>query len=122
MRKMIFAASIAMMAMASRTTVKKTATTVDVNNAMNSSSTVDLEVSERRVSYTYYAEKNVRRGGLGNVYAAAVKEALKANGNADVLVAPEFETRIKKGVFGKKVKTVIVTGYPATYRNFRVNK
>ena len=99
--------------------VKKTATTVDVNNAMNSSSIVDLEVSERRVSYTYFTEKSVRRGGLDNIYAVAVKEALKENGNAEVLVAPEFETRIRKGMFGRKVKTVIVTGYPAKYKNFR---
>lgn len=121
MRKKIVV-SVAIMAMVSCTTVKKTATTVDVNNALNSTSTVDLEVSGRRISYTYVTEKKIRRGGLSNVYAVAVKEALKENGNADLLVAPEYETNIRKGMFGKKVRFVTVTGYPATYKNFRVNK
>ena len=122
MKKLIVMASVVMMAMASFTTVKKTSTTIDVNNALNSNSTVDLEVSGKRISYTYITEKKIRRGGLKNIYATAVKEALKENGNADVLVAPEYETRIRKGMFGTKVKAVIVSGYPATYQNFRVNK
>lgn len=122
MKKLIVMASVVMMAMASCTTVKKTSTTIDVNNALNSNSTVDLEVSGKRISYTYITEKKIRRGGLKNIYATAVKEALKENGNADVLVAPEYETRIRKGMFGTKVKAVIVSGYPATYQNFRVNK
>ena len=122
MKKLIVMASVVMMAMASCTTVKKTSTTIDVNNALNSISTVDLEVSGKRISYTYITEKKIRRGGLKNIYATAVKEALKENGNADVLVAPEYETRIRKGMFGTKVKAVIVSGYPATYQNFRVNK
>ena len=122
MKKMIFAASIVLMAMTSCTTVKKTATTVDVNNALNSCSTVDLEVSPQRISYTFLPEKKVLRGGLENVYSSAVKEALKENGNADVLVAPEYVTNIKKGLLGKKVKSVVVSGYPAKYKNFRVNK
>ena len=121
MKKLIVMASVVMMAMASCTTVKKTSTTIDVNNALNSNSTVDLEVSGKRISYTYITEKKIRRGGLKNIYATAVKEALKENGNADVLVAPEYETRIRKGMFGTKVKAVIVSGYPATYQNFRVN-
>ena len=122
MKKLIVMASVVMMAMASCTTVKKTSTTIDVNNALNSNSTVDLEVSGKRISYTYITEKKIRRGGLKNIYATAVKEALKENGNADVLVAPEYETRIRKGMFGTKVKAVIVSGYPATYQKFRVNK
>ena len=122
MKKLIVMASVVMMAMASCTTVKKTSTTIDVNNALNSNSTVDLEVSGKRISYTYITEKKIRRSGLKNIYATAVKEALKENGNADVLVAPEYETRIRKGMFGTKVKAVIVSGYPATYQNFRVNK
>ena len=122
MKKLIVMALVVMMAMASCTTVKKTSTTIDVNNALNSNSTVDLEVSGKRISYTYITEKKIRRGGLKNIYATAVKEALKENGNADVLVAPEYETRIRKGMFGTKVKAVIVSGYPATYQNFRVNK
>ena len=122
MKKLIVMASVVMMAMASCTTVKKTSTTIDVNNDLNSNSTVDLEVSGKRISYTYITEKKIRRGGLKNIYATAVKEALKENGNADVLVAPEYETRIRKGMFGTKVKAVIVSGYPATYQNFRVNK
>ena len=121
--KGIFVALASLLLCASCTTLKKTCTTVAVQNVVCTSPTVaDLEVSGKRISYTYITEKKIRRGGLKNIYATAVKEALKENGNADVLVAPEYETRIRKGMFGTKVKAVIVSGYPATYQNFRVNK
>ena len=45
-------------------------------------------------------------------------EALKNAGkNADVLINPQYE--IKKS--GKKIKYVVVTGYPAFYTNIRTH-
>ena len=49
----------------------------------------------------------------------AVREALEANGNAEVLVAPQYTFVRKSGLFGSKIKTVIVSGYPAKYNNFK---
>lgn len=53
---------------------------------------------------------------------AAIQEALSANGNADLLLEPQFVISHKKGPFGifiNKVTSITVTGRPATYTNFR---
>lgn len=60
--------------------------------------------------------KTVVMGGYDNVINTAVREALLANGNADVLVA--LETQIKYDKEGQ-IESVTVTGYPAKYVNFR---
>ena len=53
MKKILFAASVLLVTLSSCTTIKKTATTIDVNNRIESASDVDLEISSRRISYTY---------------------------------------------------------------------
>lgn len=122
MKKILFAASVLLVALLSCTTTRKTATTLDVNNCLESKSNVDLVVSNNRINYTYYTTRSVRKGGSANVYNAAVSEALQRHDNADVLVAPEFETVIRRGLFGKKIKRVEVKGYPAKYQEFRIQK
>ena len=123
MKKFLFVASVLIMTLASCTTTKKTATSMDVNNYVGSKNTVELEVSDTRISYDFYTTKSIRRGGRQNVYDCATAEALMRNGNADVLVAPEYETYIRKGLFGpKKIKRVVVSGFPAKYKNFKIEK
>lgn len=107
------------MTLASCTTMTKTATTVDVNNGLNSASTADLAISQNKISYTHKTKAKERRAGRKNVINSAVSAALQANGEADVLVAPEYTVVKKSGLFGSKIKTVIVTGYPAKYKNFK---
>lgn len=97
------------------TTVKKTSTAQDVCTAVVAGSEADLEVSSKKISFYYKVPKSVRRGGTKSVKATAVAEALKANGNADVLVAPQYDMKIKRG----SIREITVTGYPATYKNFR---
>jgi hypothetical protein len=53
---------------------------------------------------------------LNNVVNNAVTDALKQNGNADVLVHMTYDATLKKR---GKVKKVVVSGYPATYKNFK---
>lgn len=72
----------------------------------------DLDVSENKITYTY---THLNGGGEENAKSCAVSEALKQNGDADVLVAPQYTVRKD----GKKVKSVIVSGYPAKYKNFK---
>ena len=119
MKKGLFFCIVLSAALASCTTVTKTATTVDVNNTLPSNSEVDLEISQNKVNYVYRTTSKERRGGRKNIINSAVQAVLKANGNADVLVAPQYELVKKKGLFGSKIKTVTVTGYPAKYKNFR---
>lgn len=76
----------------------------------------DLVVSPNKITYTYRPTDDVNRGGEANVINTAVRQALEANGRGDVLV--EMQYTLKKS--GKKnVKEVTVSGYPATYKNFR---
>ena len=76
----------------------------------------DLDVAPAKITYFMMPSKTVRDGGYDNVVNSAVREALLANGNADVLVA--LETQVKYGSDGL-VESITVTGYPATYTNFR---
>ena len=111
--KKVFLAFGAALLLASCTTVTKTATTMDVDNHLTSESDVDLVVSNSKITYTHKTTAKERRGGRKNITNTAVREALEANGNAEVLVAPQYTFVRKSGLFGSKIKTVIVSGYPA---------
>ncbi|MDD6778465.1 MAG: hypothetical protein PUD91_05480 [Bacteroidales bacterium] len=121
MKKYIIMLSVAAAMLAtSCSTIEKTATTRAITAPVAAAVTADLEVSPNKITYTYYPTSAVRRGGMQNIKAAAVAEALARNGNADVLIEPQTEIVQKKGFFGGfKVKSITVTGYPATYKNFR---
>lgn len=120
MKKVFLVVAVAALAFTSCTTTMKTASSIEVANQLNSFTKADLEVSDTRITYTFRPEKKERRGGTQNVYNHAVAAALRANGGGDLLVAPQFETRIRTGLFGgRKIKEVTVSGYPAKYKNFR---
>jgi len=76
----------------------------------------DLEVSPAKISYFMMPSKTVINAGYENVINTAVREALIANGNADVLVGMESQVKYDKNGM---VESVTVTGYPAKYVNFR---
>lgn len=122
MKKFLIVAGLATFALTSCTSIKKTATSVDVNNSINETGRVDLVVSPERVTYNFRPAKKERRAGLQNVKNCAIREALRAHGDAEVMVAPEFDIRTRRGLFGKKIKEVTVYGYPAQYANFRQSK
>lgn len=125
MKKFLFSAiaALALFGMSSCSTVKSTSSTLDVEDKIESVGTADLVISDTKIEYTLKPSKAIRRGGEKNAKATAVKEALKANGNADVLIAPQFEIKRTRNMFGySRIKYVKVTGYPATYKNFTVVK
>lgn len=76
----------------------------------------DLEVSPTKITYFMIPSKTVVAAGEENVIKTAVREALLANGNADVLVS--LNTQIKYDATGQP-ESITVTGYPAKYVNFR---
>ena len=76
----------------------------------------DLNISPEKITYFNMPSKTVVKAGMQNVVNTAVREALIANGNADVLVG--LETQIKYNKRGK-IESITVTGYPARYVNFR---
>ena len=103
---------------ASCTTTTKTARTEDIPYSMYTANAADLQVAER-ISYTLTPSKEIRRGGLANCKRAAISEALTQNGNADLLVEPQFVVSVYRGLFKSTVKSITVTGRPAKYVNIR---
>lgn len=89
---------------------------MDVATSLDSRNAVDLVVSPTKISYTYIPTAQDKKTGLNNVVNNAVTDALKQNGNADVLVHMTYDATLKKR---GKVKKVVVSGYPATYKNFK---
>lgn len=87
------------------------ATAVGVATGISSTNVADLEVGERS-SYRYTTTAEDRKAGVDNCKRAAVWNFLKNNGNADVIVSPEFH-------YDTNYNYVEVTGRPAKYKNFR---
>ena len=117
MKKLFFFCA-ATLCLASCSTLSKTATTYDVNTSISSTNNAELVVSTQKVSLEYRPKVAIRRGGSANCKRAAVRELLKQNGDADVLVSPEYEVKSIHGIFRHGIRRVKVSGYPATYKKF----
>ncbi len=117
MKKYLFILAAALMA-ASCTTTTKTARTENIPYSMYNANVADLQVGDR-VSYTYTPSKAIQRAGVANCKKAAIAEVLTQNGNADLLVEPQFVISVYRGLFCSKVSSVTVTGRPAKYINIR---
>ena len=116
MKKLFF--FVVILAMTSCTVVLNTAThkPVHVEAPIASPLIVDLDVSPTKISYTYAPiPASIASLGKDNIINTAVKQALIENGNADVMVG--LETQIQHSNIG--IESVIITGYPAKYVNFR---
>lgn len=105
--------------MTSCSSVYKTASTRNVNAPLVAAVISDLEVSNQKITYTLYPTNEVRKGGLKNCINTAIREALLQNGKGDILIETQEAVVQRYGFFGKKIKSVTVTGYPAKYKNFR---
>ena len=117
MKKYLFILAASLIA-ASCTTTTKTARTENIPYSMYNANAADLQVAER-ITYSYTPTKEVQRAGLPNCKKAAISEALAQNGNADLLVEPQFVVSVRRGLFCTKVTNVTVTGRPAKYVNIR---
>lgn len=106
--------------LSSCTTLTKTARTASTTTSLQSTTVADLKVADERITYTMAPSKEIRRGGLSNIKQAAEQEALTKNGNADVLLEPQYVISKRKGLFGSKITSITVSGRPAYYTNFRV--
>lgn len=94
---------------------------MNVNSTLHSATSTELWVSNEKISFTYRPKKADRKQGFKHILSNATAAALKEHGNADVLVERQYETTIKKRWFRRdKVHSITVTGYPATYKNFKV--
>lgn len=125
MKKYLYLALVvfASLGFASCSSIRHTSTTVPVETEVISRNTADLDVASKKISYTFIPSRAVKRTGEKAVIKTAVAEALKENGNADVLVGFQYEIKKTKNFFGKtSIKYIKVEGYPATYKNFQTVK
>ncbi len=119
MKKLIFALVVAAFAMTSCSTVKKSASERSVGPSIIAAVISDLDISNTKITYTMKPSAKVRKGGVQNCINTAIREALAANGDGDVLIETQQTVIQKTGLLGTKVRSVTVTGYPAKYHNFR---
>ncbi len=89
---------------------------VDVDTPVTPPLIADLEVSSVKIRYTLKPTEELLRTDVENIINAAVIEALMLHNNADVLIGMEYQIKYNgTGI----IEAVIVTGYPAKYKNFR---
>lgn len=117
--KKFFILAFAAASLASCSITQNSASVAEVNNKILAGAVADLDVAPQRITYTYKTKSSVRKAGYNNCVRTAIREALKENGDADILVQEEITTVTSIGLFGPKVKKVIVTGYPAKYTNIK---
>lgn len=119
MKKIVLLATFAVL-LSSCSTITKTATNKPVKSEVMTSVLADLEVSPNKVNYYYVPTNAVHKAGVKNILNSAMREALAANGDADVFVGLEYEIKYKRFLlFFTKVEHIVVSGYPAKYKNFR---
>lgn len=119
MKKIILAASIAALSLSSCSTLYQTASQRDVTAPVIGATMADLEVSDKKITYTLIPTNRIRKGGEQNCIKTAISEALKEHGKGDVLIETQEAVLLRSGLLFPKIKSVTVTGYPATYKNFR---
>lgn len=116
-KTMIAIAACGMIMMSSCTTVKKSATTVDVVNGIYQYPTVaDVDVLDKVQSEMVWSFRPFHIGepsestAKGNLISDVLKQA-----DADILLEPNFS--FTKTSYGER--SLVVTGFPAKYKNFR---
>lgn len=89
--------------------------------AIETTTIATIDVSSKKITYMYTPAKTDSKSlSEKQLIQNAIYEALQANGNADELVEVNYFMSMKRRFpFGKRVKYVIVSGYPATYSDFR---
>ena len=118
MKKILVFASFAI-ALASCTTITKTATTANVPSSLLSATVADLEIAKDRVTFEYVPSAEVRRGGVSNVKRAAEQELLETKAKGyDLIVEPQYTIYQTTALFTKKISKIVVSGRPAKYKNF----
>lgn len=102
----------------SKSVLMNTATyrSVSVDTPITPPIIADLVVSSEKISYPLIPSAALLKTDFENLVNTAVKEALRIHGNADVLIGLEYQ--VKTDDYGV-IESVVVSGYPATYTNFR---
>ena len=116
MKKLVlFVFAVAMLASCAVQQQNTKARLSEVQTSIVAPVVADLEISQTKITYTYNpTSAEIRKTDLNTIINNAIAWALEENGNADVLVNASCRTTYS----GDKLKTIIITGYPATVKEF----
>ena len=118
MKKILVGAS-ALLLMASCQVRTATSEVLPIETTLTSKNTAELDVQPQKISYEYVPTRTERKMGKNFVKRNAVAVALEKNGNADVLVNPQYVITEKRLLLRSKLRSVKVTGYPAVFKNVK---
>lgn len=119
MKKLFFAAIVALCATSCNTIRTSTATTLEVFPTVTSENVADLKVSDKRESFTWTPESKAEAKFKATAAKRSAVYALLEKTGGDILVEPRYEVKIKYGLFSKKLVEVKVSGRPASMTNYR---
>ena len=94
--------------------------TTAVKTPVVSATIATLDVASKPITHTYIPTKYERSLSIEQLVSNAIYEALQEKGIGDELVKVSYRINGKRLLFNRvKVKSITITGYPATYKNFR---
>lgn len=118
MKKFIYLAFILAIVSSCATFGTASVISTPVHNSVVVASTTDakLSVSENKITYKYYPNKDEKKVlSIDKLVENAKYAALQANGNSDVMV----NVAVYVSVYKNKVEYISVSGYPAKYIDFK---
>lgn len=118
MKKLFFSALCACALLTSCVTTQTVTKVAEPNTEVAAKAAADMVVSPTRISYTYVPTAETKKTSFDNILQTAVEEALRENGNADLLVDLKYTYQAKGFFVFQKVVSVTVTGFPAKYTGF----
>lgn len=94
--------------------------TANVKAPILSATVASLKVEAKPITFSYEPNKTERKAlSVDQLIENAQYLALQKHGSGDIMVQVSYNLDMKKGLI-KKIKKVTITGYPATYVDFRV--
>ena len=115
MKKFIYLAILLVAATSCKSIKYSSTNKADVNSLIVNVVTADLTVSDKKVTVTL-PKSNIVKKNIQLSKEGAIAKALRES-KADVLVEPVFDITYK-GLL-HRIQNITVSGYPATYTNFR---
>ena len=120
MKKIIILAALTLLFSSCAVHKSTVASTTVYSPAIETVTIATLDVSPEKISYVYTPTRTEAKAlQQKQLVKNAIFMALKENGNADELVEVNYYITLKRVLFGKRVKSIAISGYPAKYNDFR---
>ena len=120
MKKIVIFAVLALLFSSCAVHKASVASTEVYSPAIETATIATLDVAQKKITCVYTPEKKDSKTlSEKQLVKNAIYMALQTNGDADELVEVNYYVSMKRGFFGKRVQSIRVSGYPATYKDFR---